>query len=258
MTNELTVHNGGMPITDLGRILAKSGFFADTRDEAQAIVKVLAGSELGFGAIASMTGFHIIKGRVSMSANLMAAAVKRSGRYNFRVIELTDKACEIAFFEGTQDIGHSRFTLDDAKRAGTQNMDKFPRNMLYARAMSNGVKWYCPDVTGGPVYTPEELGVPVTEDGEIVQGHVIEHQPTVKVVETVKKPAPAANGQRPDDAMPEPADLEKFQRLVDKAQALGINTEFYTVSPFVTLGGIRQAWGELTAAIKAAEQQKAS
>jgi hypothetical protein len=30
--------------------------------------------------------------------------------------------------------------------------------MLYARALSNGAKWYCPDVFGGPIYTPDELG----------------------------------------------------------------------------------------------------
>ncbi|RDT44717.1 hypothetical protein DXF87_27490, partial [Enterobacter roggenkampii] len=44
-------------------------------------------------------------------------------------------------------------------------MDKFPKNMLFARAMSNGVKWFTPDVFSGPVYTPEELGgVQITED----------------------------------------------------------------------------------------------
>jgi hypothetical protein len=36
--------------------------------------------------------------------------------------------------------------------------------MLYARALSNGAKWYCPDVFGGPIYTPDELGAVV--DGE--------------------------------------------------------------------------------------------
>jgi len=44
-------------------------------------------------------------------------------------------------------------------------MDKFPKNMLFARAMSNGIKWFTPDVFAGPVYTPEELGSAViTED----------------------------------------------------------------------------------------------
>ena len=31
---------------------------------------------------------------------------------------------------------------------------KYPRNMLFARAMSNGVRWFAPEATGGlPVYT---------------------------------------------------------------------------------------------------------
>ena len=33
----------------LGEVLARSGYFADSREAAQAVVKVLAGSELGFG-----------------------------------------------------------------------------------------------------------------------------------------------------------------------------------------------------------------
>jgi hypothetical protein len=161
-----------MPLTELGAILAKSGFFADTRDAGQAIVKVLAGKELGLGAIAAMTGIYIVKGRVSLSANLMAALVKRSGKYNYRVVEHTAAACEIAFFEGGEEVGRSRFTAEDARKAGTQNMDKYAKNMLFARAMSNGVKWFCPDVTGGPAYTPEEMGA--REDGE---GNVIEVTP---------------------------------------------------------------------------------
>lgn len=142
----------------IGDILSKSGFFADSRDAAQAVTKILAGQELGIGPIAAMTGINIIKGRVAISANLMAAQVKRGGRYNYRVLRLDDKACELVFFEGSQEIGRSVFTTEDAKRAGTQNMDRFPRNMLFARAMSNGVKWFTPDIFTGPVYTPEELG----------------------------------------------------------------------------------------------------
>src|SRR5512139_2036335 len=93
--NELAVSNQ-MNLSDLGTILAKSGFFSDTKDAAQAIVKVLAGQELGFGPIASMTGIFVIQNRISMSANLIAAAIKRTRRYNYRVIELTDERCEIA------------------------------------------------------------------------------------------------------------------------------------------------------------------
>ena len=177
-----------MSLGQLGDMLARSGYFTDARDAAQCVVKVLAGRELGFGPVASMTGVYIVKGRVSLSANLMAAAVRRSGRYTFKVNILTPENCEIEFFEiiagKRESLGVSAFSLKDAQKAGTQNLDKFARNMLYARAMSNGVKWFCPDVTGGPVYTPEELGEPVNEDGEIVA--------TAPVKAASQAPKPAA------------------------------------------------------------------
>lgn len=38
-------------------------------------------------------------------------------------------------------------------------MQKFPRNMLFARALSNGVRWFCPDVFyGNSVYVEGEIG----------------------------------------------------------------------------------------------------
>ncbi len=160
----------------LGKVLAASGYFADSREAAQAVVKVLAGAELGFGPIASMTGVNIIKGKVSLSANLIAAAIKRSGRYNYRVVSLTDTDCRIDFYEAGERVGTSTFTADDAKLAGLggDNWRKFPRNMLFARAISNGAKWYCPDLSGGPLYTPEELGATIDgETGEVVDVPVV-------------------------------------------------------------------------------------
>ena len=151
--------------------MVKSGYFQDSRDVSQAIVKILAGREMGFGAFASMTGVYIIQGRPSVGANLMASAVKRSGRYDYRVMEMTDQACEIQYLQSGKEIGRSRFTIEDARKAQTKNLDKFPRNMLFARAMSNGVRWFCPDVfDGAPVYTPEELGADVTESGDVIPG----------------------------------------------------------------------------------------
>ena len=152
---------GELDIMTLGKLLVESRYFQDANQMAQAVVKVLAGRELGFGPIASMTGIHIVQGRPTLGADLLAKAVKRSGRYNYRVVELSDTRCELAFFERDGDkwvpIGTSPFTVEDARRAGTKNIDKFPRNMLFARAMSNGVKWFCPDAIGLTVYDPSEL-----------------------------------------------------------------------------------------------------
>ena len=151
-------------IERVATLMAKSGYFSDAGAAAQAVVKILAGQEMGFGAFASMSGIHIIQGKPTVGANLMAAAVKRSGRYNYRVIEMSETACEIEFYEAGKPCGKSRFTLDDARKAGTKNLDKYARNMLFARAISNGCRWFCPDVFGGAAaYTPEEMGAEVIE-----------------------------------------------------------------------------------------------
>ena len=122
------------------------------KEAAQCGVKVLAGLELGFPTIASMCGIHIINGKPTLGAHLMAAAVKRSGKYNYRVTQLDNNGCTIAFSENGETIGESSFTKQDAVAAGAldgknaHTWKKFPRNMMFARAMSNGVRWYCPDI----------------------------------------------------------------------------------------------------------------
>lgn len=156
-------------IKEIGQIFAASGFFGDSRGAAQAVTKILAGRELGLPPFVAMTSLYIIKGRVAISANMMATLVKKDRRYNYKVLSLTESECSIEFYENGQPAGVSTFTMADARKQQTQNIDRFPRNMLFARAMSNGVKWYCPDVSAGtPIYTPDELGAMVNEDGEVI------------------------------------------------------------------------------------------
>ena len=141
----------------IGKAFHESGMFPDIRSAAQAIVKIQCGQELGIGPFAAMSGIHIIQGKPTIGAGVMASCVKGSGKYDYRVVESTEQVCSIDFFQGKEKIGNSTFTIADAKKAGTKNLDKFPKNMLFARAMSNGVKWFTPDVFAGPVYTPEEF-----------------------------------------------------------------------------------------------------
>ena len=194
----LTKLNTVEDLARVGDVFVKSGFFADTRDAAQAIVKVMAGQELGFAPIASMTGVYIVKGKVSLSANLIAAAVKRSGRYTFRVRKHDAQVCEIEFFEldkagNKESIGISSFSMQEAAQAGlasSATWKNFPRNMLYARAMSNGAKWYCPDVFGGPVYTPDELGATIDgETGEVIDIEPANHTPVAPAPAQIAAPA---------------------------------------------------------------------
>ena len=183
-------------IQQVARLLAMSGYFDAKGNGEQAIAqiatKILAGREMGYGEFTSVQGIHVIQGRPAMSANLMAAAVKASPRYDYRVRQMDDNAVKVEFFERIggklESLGVSTFTAEDAKKAGTQNMAKFGRNMMFARAMSNGVRWYCPDVFfGNAVYTPEELGAPVDGDGNVIE---VEYR-------TIPAPAPASTHSQP-------------------------------------------------------------
>ena len=170
--NEMTIQD----TMKLGSALAKSRRFADIANSDQALVQILAGRELGIGPIAAMTKIHIIKGKVSISAEIMAGQIKKSGKYNYRVSELTNEKCAIIFSENGTEIGESTFTLDDARKALVAKADsgwgKYPRNMLFARAMSNGCRWYCPDVIFG-AYVPEEMGIVMGDKAEVIEGEIV-------------------------------------------------------------------------------------
>jgi len=181
-------------LQQLGALVASSAYFSDAREAAQAAVKIMAGAELGIGPIASMRGIDIIKGEVSLSAGMVAAMVRRSGVYDYRVERWDNEACEIVFTRNRRPLTPSSvFTLADAEQAGLRgdNYRKFPRNMLFARAMTNGARVHCPEVFVGAVYTPDEL-----VDGEVV-GDAPE---TVQDAPAVPAEAPLPDAQ--EEAVP--------------------------------------------------------
>jgi len=187
MKNEISV----MPVGDImvmAKTFAESGMFTDAKAMGQAFVKIQAGQEIGIPPFAAMSGIHIIQGKPTLGAGLIASAVKGSGKYDYKVLKLDDKNCSIDFLQGGEVIGNSSFSIEDAKKAQTKNIDKFPKNMLFARAISNGVKWFCPDVFAGPVYVPEEM-----PDNTVDVNHIEVIEPTIlnkkqfdKVLENVE------------------------------------------------------------------------
>lgn len=152
-------------IVRVSRAMVASGYFQDVRSVAQAAVKIMAGAELGIPALASMVGIYIVQGRVQLSANLMAALIKKSGHYDYRVREHTTTKCSVEFFDHGESLGMSEYTIEDARRAGLirsgsrgpSPWEAHPRNMLWARCISNGTKWFCPDILAGPAFVPGEL-----------------------------------------------------------------------------------------------------
>jgi len=161
----------------MAKFVAESKLFG-CNNPAEAMVKIVAGLEMGFPAIASMTDIHIIEGKPSVGAHLMAAAIRRSGKYDYEIREHTDEVCSIAFFQAKggqmKEVGIVTTTMAQARENGWNLTRKGeekptwrtkPKNMLFARTISDGYKFYCPDLTGGMlVYDRDEIeSIPTSE-----------------------------------------------------------------------------------------------
>lgn len=178
--------------------LAKSRFFKDSLQAEQAFAKMLLGRDLGLSPTQAMVNINIVEGKPEVSANLQAQFVREyvgptGDRYDYEILEHTDEACTIEFrrrrggsdeWEVLGKDGPERFTMEDAQTAGLTRPTKsgapsmyvkYPRNMLFARCMSNGVAFNCPEVNNGHrLYYPGEVtdldeptpGVEVTADAE--------------------------------------------------------------------------------------------
>lgn len=181
--NEIIKHsdNERLPISEIEKIakyMVASGYFVDAKDVAQAVVKIMAGDEVGIRPFNAMNGINIIKGKPVLGSGLLASLIRRSGVYDYVVDELNDNRCALSFYRGSKLLGQSVFSLNDAKRSGAgsadmyktghTNLEKFSKNILFARAMSNGAKWYCPDIFVGQIAVPEEIGDDVV-DGEVTE-----------------------------------------------------------------------------------------
>ena len=190
-------------------IAMKSGYFG-VRNIEEAAVRILYGKEMGLSVMQSMMGISIIQGRPGMSAGTIAAKVKESGKYDYKVTKWDEKLCEIQFLEHGKPVGRSVFTIEDAKRAGLWKAgggwDKYPRSMLFARACTQGVRAYAPDIFLGPIYSPEELldGSTVeTSDNATIEMLAQEFIPEATVEPEQPKQKRYARVQSPTDTQPE-------------------------------------------------------
>jgi len=210
MSNDLPMSYNDMKAIAMDFV--KSGLFAQFKNPEQALVTIMAGREYGLGPFEAITSMYVVQGKPSFYSHKFADMIKRSGKYNYKVTEQTEKSCTIEFSEKGDDdkwsvIGTSTFTVEDAEKADllkNPNFKKYPRNMLYARAMTNGAKWYCPDAFHGTgAYEPSELGADVewAEDG--TQSVVNVPEPEVVYEETPKKAyKPEAVAQPTGDVIP--------------------------------------------------------
>jgi hypothetical protein len=157
-------------LKELAQTFVASGFWKDTTTAAQAVVKIMAGHELGVPPIASMTSVHVFDGKVELGAKLLSSLIKRAPQYRFKQVRISDAECVLEFYERDRDdgawsawesMGESTFTYDEAKQANLTNKHNWKawrQDMLFARALSRGFRRFCADLSmGGTVYVEGEI-----------------------------------------------------------------------------------------------------
>ena len=171
---------------NLGKIFAESGMFPDIKSASQGYIKLLAGKELGLSAMQSINSFYFVGGRLGITSQAMSALVKKSDKYDYSIQTHTEEECTIAFYlkgEKKEQLGISTFNIKMAAKAGIvnkSNWKNYPMNMLFARALMNGIRWFCPDAVSAGTYATEELEdlsapdtktvVVINDQGEVENG----------------------------------------------------------------------------------------
>lgn len=198
----------------LAERLVKSGLLgrAIQRPEA-AFAVILAGRELGLTAMQSLRSLHVIEGKPTMSADLMAALVKRSPLCkSFRLIKSTP---EIATYE-TERVGEGvtsmSFTIEEARAAGVTGKDnwkKYPSAMLRARCIAALSRVVYPDLMLG-IYEQDEIAAPQA-DAKSARVEVAPVAPTAPAEPAVDDETREAV-ERWSMAMLSAADMEELER----------------------------------------------
>ncbi len=151
--------NALVPVQDVERMamaVAKSGLFGfKSVDQAMAIM-LIAQAEGLHPAIAARD-YHVIQGRPTLKSDAMLSRFLQSGGK----VEWTSYTDDKVAAKFTHPQGGSievDWTPQRAKKAGIGNdmHNKYPRQMLRARCISEGVRTVFPGCTSG-MYAPEEV-----------------------------------------------------------------------------------------------------
>lgn len=127
------------------------------------MAKIVAGHSYGFDPIAAQENFHVIKGRMVLSARGYSVLINRSGRYATRVEQLDDQGCRLLVLERERPdlpwrkLGTVSYMREDAIRAGKlkekpgqgdrdDNWALYTPDMFFARAITRVARRFCPNI----------------------------------------------------------------------------------------------------------------
>lgn len=152
--------NALVPVSDIEKMaaaIAKSNFFGMKTPE-QAMALMLIAQAEGKHPASAAQEYHVIQGKPALKADAMLARFQSAGgKVEWK--SYTDKVVTGLFSHPQGGAVEITWTLDmaaAAKLTGKDTWKQYPRQMLRARVISEGIRTVYPGVAVG-VYTPEEV-----------------------------------------------------------------------------------------------------
>ena len=141
----------------LAESFARSGMFGlKSPDQALALMALCEAE--GLHPAIAVRDYHIIQGKPALKADAMLARFQNAGG-RVKWLDMSDERVAAEFSHpagGTVTIDWDKQRAVVAGFWGKDNWKKFPRAMLRARVVSEGIRTVYPGVVVG-VYTPEEV-----------------------------------------------------------------------------------------------------
>jgi hypothetical protein len=142
---------------------------AKFKSPAAIVTVIMYGKALGLPMMAALSGFHIIEGKPSASADLIRALAMRSPKCKYyRLVEASDEAATWeTWHRDHPEPTRITYTIEEARKAGLRggNWENRKKQMLVKTCSTILARWVYTIETMG-LYCPEEMGDYVDTVGE--------------------------------------------------------------------------------------------
>jgi len=143
--------------------IAKSGLFPDINTSEKAFTLMMLCQAEGLHPVMALRRYNIIQNRPAMKADTMLAEFNnRGGKVEW--LQYSDTVVEAKFIHPNGSHITVKWDIEMAKKIKQgaralitkDNWQNYPRQMLRARVISEGIRTIMPEVCAG-IYTPEEV-----------------------------------------------------------------------------------------------------
>lgn len=196
----------------MAQAIAQSGLFG-MKEPNQALALMLAAQAEGQHPATITQDYDIIQGKACRKTHSVLARFQRAGG-TVEWHELTDRIAAATFTHAAGGSLRMEWTLamaEQAKLTGKDNWTKYPRAMLRARCIAEGIRAVYPAAIGGSLLVEEALDLD-SIPGEVT-GRTLTPQP--KVSKPRAKSIAAPKDAEPRAEQPKPAEQPKAKDSAD-------------------------------------------